>query len=74
MKKLALGFVLAGSLLVIGGCARPGEIGWSPAHSARERHQMIARNWDYEGKQLVEDIDHALLLRPASKLTIWNVR
>jgi hypothetical protein len=35
---------------------------------------MIARNWDYEGKQLMDDVDMALLLRPASHLTIWNVR
>jgi hypothetical protein len=35
---------------------------------------MIARNWDYEGKQLVDDFDSAMLLRPSSRLTIWNVR
>lgn len=72
MKKCLL---LVGMLaLVAGGCARPFEIGWSPAYTARERHQMIARNWDYEGKQLVDDVDSFLLLRPASRLTLWNVR
>ena len=74
MKK----FALIGMLALVGlggvGCARPFEIGWSPAYTARERHQMIARNWDYEGKQLVDDLDSALLLRPASRMTIWNVR
>ena len=40
----------------------------------KERQQLILRNWDYEGKQKDDDIDSALLLRPASHLTIWNVR
>jgi len=73
MKKLVLLVLLSGSLLTTG-CARPGEIGWTPAYSWRERTQLIARNWDYEGKQKDDDIDSALLLRPASHLTIWNVR
>lgn len=72
MKKFV---VLVGLMaLLAGGCARPFEIGWSPAYTARERHHMIARNWDYEGKQLMDDVDMALLLRPASRLTIWAVR
>jgi hypothetical protein len=72
MKKYLL---LVGLLaLVAGGCALPFEIGWSPAYTARERHHMIARNWDYEGKQLIDDLDSALLLRPSSRLTLWNVR
>ena len=75
MKKC---LVVVGMLaMLVGGvvgCARPFEIGWSPAYTARERHHMIARNWDYEGKQLIDDVDSVLLLRPASRLTIWNVR
>lgn len=73
MKKLAaLALLVAGSTL--GGCARPGEFGWTPGYTAKERGQIIARNWDYEGKQIMDDIDHALLLRPAGRLTAWNVR
>jgi hypothetical protein len=72
MKKYLLLVCLLA--LVAGGCARPFEIGWSPAYTARERHHMIARNWDYEGKQLIDDLDSALLLRPSSRLTLWNVR
>jgi hypothetical protein len=74
MKKFALFGLVAGCLFVSSGCARPGEIGWTPAYTARERADMIARNWDYEGKQMQDDIDYVLLLRPASRLTIWNVR
>ena len=73
MKKLTTQLVLGAVMLTVG-CARPGEFGWTPAYTATERGQMIARNWDYEGKQSQDDIDTALLLRPASHLTIWNVR
>ena len=66
--KTALLLVLSlGSLFAVTGCA-------SPAYSAQERHAQIARNWDYEGKQATDDWDHILLLRPPSRLTIWNVR
>lgn len=73
MRKFVSLLVL-GTALATTGCARPWEIGWTPAYTADERGKMIARNWDYEGKQLVDDVDHALLLRPASNLTIWHVR
>jgi hypothetical protein len=70
MKRLAL-LVLA---IAATGCARPGEVGWSPAYSRKELNQQIARNWDWEGKQIIDDIDHALLLRPMGHLTLWNLR
>ena len=51
------------------GCLAP------PAYSPRERYQQIGRNWDYEGRQAVDEWDRSVaLLRPASRLTIWNVR
>ena len=50
------------------GCLAP------PAYTPLERYQMIGRNMDYEGRQAVDDLDHILLTRPASRLTIWNVR
>jgi hypothetical protein len=70
MKRLAL--LTLG--LAMAGCARPGEIGWTPAYTASENSQRIARNWDLEGKQMVDDIDHALLLDPQSHLSEWNLR
>lgn len=71
-KVVALGLLVVSLLSV--GCARPNEIGWTPAYTAHERGDQIARNWDMEGKQLVEDVDHALLLRPMGQLTDWYVR
>ena len=70
MKRFA--FLLLA--IVTTGCARPWEFGYDPAYSLDERNQQIARNWDFEGKQLVEDMDHILLLRPATDLSIWNLR
>lgn len=49
------------------GCSTPG-------YSGKERAQMIGRNWDMEGKMLVDDIDDALLLRPMTTLSHWNIR
>ena len=73
MRKIAaLGLLIVSSMVV--GCARPNEIGWTPAYSTGERAQMIARNWDMEGKMTQDDIDRALLLRPMSGLTTWEVR
>ena len=70
MKRLAL---LALGLTMVG-CARPGEFGYTPAYTASENEQHIARTWDLEGKQLVDDVDHALLLTPQNHLSEWNVR
>jgi hypothetical protein len=68
MKVLALLVLLGGLMTTSTGCLS------TPAYSASERHAQIMRNWDYEGKQAVDDFDHIMLLRPASHLTIWNVR
>ena len=74
MSKISLLSILAIAAFLTSGCARPNEIGYSSAYTAKERGDQIARNWDLQGKELVDDVDHALLLRPASNLTIWSVR
>ena len=66
MKTLFTLLLLAGALSSTG-CA-------TPAYSGHERWQMISRNWNYEGKMINDDIDSLLLLRPATRLTIWHVR
>lgn len=67
MKLLALLFVLSGMLSLLTACGTPG-------YSAQERNQQIARNWAYDWSQASDDVDHLLLLRPASHMTIWNVQ
>ncbi len=74
MRKFALLSILAAGAMVGTGCARPGEFGASPAYSPKEQQDQIARNWDIEGKQTVDDVEHALLLKPAGNLSIWFTR
>lgn len=68
MKTLVLLASVAAFSFLATGC------GATPAYSGRERGRMIARNWDYEFKQMNDDIDHVLMLRGAGNLTIWNVQ
>ena len=66
MKAICLALLLAGSMFSVG-CA-------TPAYSAHERGQLISRNWGMEERQMNDDIDTVLLLRPASRMTLWDVR
>ena len=65
MKSILLLLVLAGLAVSLQGCA-------TPAYSFDERMQIIGRGWNYDGEQIADDIDHVLLLRPASRMTIWD--
>lgn len=67
MKAFCLTVVLAGAALSFCGCATPG-------YSGNERWQLITRNWGQEEKQMNDDIDVLLLLRPMSHMTMWHVR
>ncbi len=68
MKTLALIGVLAAGLMTTGCFGTPG-------YSASERNDMIFRDYNYEGGQVVDDFDHDVLMsRPASRLTSWNVQ
>ncbi len=77
MKKLMLALVACGSMFLAGGCmdARIDKVDpfATPAYSGSERADMIARNMEMEWKQVNDDVDHVLLLRPMSMLTLWNV-
>lgn len=68
MKSLIALFVVCGAMLLSStGCA-------TPAYSAHERFQLIGRNMAYEERIMQDDIDALLLVRPATRLTIWHVR
>jgi hypothetical protein len=66
--KMVLCIVVCAGALLSTGCLFP-----TPAYSAHERQQMVNRNMDYEWRQAQDDMDHLLLLRPASHMTIWDV-
>ena len=74
VKTVLLGGLVTGSLFLSALLARGHDVVLTPVYTPTERRQQIARNWDYEFKQATDDWDHILLLRPASRLTIWNVR
>lgn len=52
----------------LGGCTSD-----TPAYSAKERFAQIHRNQTYESQIMNDDIDHLLLARPDSQLTVWNI-
>lgn len=68
MRIFVLFGLLAGAVLTSGGCAE------TPAYSANERNAMIARTWRIDSRQIVDDVDSILLLRPPSRMTIWHIR
>ncbi len=67
MRILVLIGLLAGTATFNTGCA-------TVAYSPTERAAMIDRTWNIDSRQAVDDFDSILLLRPPSRLTIWNVR
>ena len=67
MKKIALLCLSVTGVFMTIGCA-------TPLYSGKERGQMISRNMGLEWQMMQDDVDHALLLRPVSVLSRWNVR
>jgi hypothetical protein len=67
MRKLACLLLLAGGAFTMGGCA-------SPAYTGGENVARTLRNWDYENKQMIDDINYELMFQPASHSTIWNLQ
>mgnify|MGYP001226897430 CR=1 FL=1 len=65
MKTRVAAILLSAVLLGSIGCS-------TPAYSGMERAQIIKRGWIHDWAQLQDDIDHLLLLRPASKMSVWN--
>ena len=77
MSKLMLTLVACGVMFLAGGCmdSRIDKVDAfaTPAYSGSERGDMIARNMEMEWRQINDDVDHLLLLRPMSMLSVWNV-
>ena len=67
MQKLLLFVLLLGATVMSSGCASPG-------YTAAEREAVIHRNMGYDLKQTVDDWDSFWMLKPPSRLTIWNLQ
>jgi hypothetical protein len=67
MRKLACLLLLAGGAFGIGGCA-------SPAYSGGENFARTMRAWDFENKQMIDDVNHVFLFQPPSQSSVWNLR
>ena len=78
MRNIAIAVVLGALAMAVAGCmdSRIGKADpfQTPAYSGQERGEMIARNMEMEWKMMNDDIDHVLLLRPVTSLSMWNVR
>jgi hypothetical protein len=55
------------------GCQSTPVIGGTPIYSPQERFTAIGRNWSLESQMANDDLDRALLLRPTTGLTPWNL-
>ena len=67
MKSVFALVLLAGTAIFSQGCA-------TPVYSTHERWQLIGRNWAAEERQMQDDIDDVLMLRPMSRMSIWHIR
>lgn len=80
MKTLLIALMLSGAMVLSTGCATPAYSGGLPTikfpeeKATGENMNNILRNWAFENRQMIEDINSALLLDPPSRLTKWNVR
>jgi hypothetical protein len=71
MKTLTLNLLLSGAVLLVVGLS--GGCGDTPAYTGQERFQQDARNTDLDLRELADDSDIALLIRPSDTLTYWDV-
>jgi hypothetical protein len=65
-------FVLSLATLGIGGLGFSG-CGPVPGYSGQQRWHQIQDAQDYNIMEFNEDVDRALMLRPASHMSDWNV-
>lgn len=71
MKMLTCNALLAGAVLLMLGLS--GGCGETPAYTGQERFDQDARNAGLDLRELADDTDIALLLRPSDTLTYWDV-
>ncbi|MGD1275744.1 MAG: hypothetical protein ABR964_00800 [Tepidisphaeraceae bacterium] len=65
--KLLFCVAFLAMMMSVGGCLE------TPVYSGSERIRVIERSQEFNVKSMNDDIDEALLLRPATHMTYWNV-
>lgn len=70
MKRML--FVIMLAMLGVGGLG-VGGCGEVPGYSGKQRWHQISDAQDYNMVQFNEDVDRALMLRPASHMSDWSV-
>jgi hypothetical protein len=70
-RSLLAGACLAGAAM-LGGCASL-NVSPTPGYTESERDAQITRNWTVQWQELADDVDSALLLRPDTMLSGWDV-
>ena len=79
MKLTLLLIATLGLAALSTGCAGPAYSGGLPTiqfpeeKPTGENANNVLRTWHYESRQIVDDINNALLFTPPSKSTKWNV-
>jgi hypothetical protein len=72
MKKLMM-ILLLTAFLLPGLCALSGCDYGGMVLTAQDRNQRLARDFDMDNRQLIEDWDYLWLIDEPSQLTIWYV-
>ena len=67
IKKLAMLVLLVAATFGIGGCS-------TPAYTTGENVSRTLRTWDFEWKQLNDDLIYELMFYPPSRMSMWNLR
>jgi hypothetical protein len=67
MRKIACLLLLVGTGFGLGGCA-------TPAYTGGENVSRVLRTWDFEHKQMIEEIMYETMIEPPSRSTVWNLR
>ena len=67
MNKLAIMLLVVAGAFGLGGCA-------TPAYSGGENVSRTLRTWDFEWRQMNEDLIYQAMFYPPSRMTQWNLR
>jgi hypothetical protein len=79
MKTLLLLVAMLGLGMLSTGCATPGYSGGLPTiqfpeeKPTGENANNVLRNWHFENRQMIDDINSVLLFEPPTKLSKWNI-